>query len=369
MRTPVQTSIAILMVAILLIAGSLICIPSAQAEGSDPELVPEPWVHETHEFNVQENGPNMENVITHEKWSIEVRHGDVMTLIMARNLSQDNERSVDYTMNVHYDIGGTLYIAQFMIVYATFAIGDQTINAPLTTCDDFEVTYTPVQYDGAVPTFDCAISYKNIQVYPDASRDSTFDLTLYHHIYADWNRTDIKVEAQFDFNNTKFYNGSTDAEFEAGEPFTAEIHYMMMLGDPTVFSTEGPLIPTGHTDTGLDYNLTQDNGLPMTISKLNMSNEFTVFNGTSSYASMGYSSTNFGGQSFVTHGFPGLIYKDTRSMESDPEISVFHDRVTDNQINGTNNPNGFPLWIALVAIAVIAATAVAILMVKKKKRA
>ena len=51
MSRPVQTLIAILLVASLLITGGLSCISSSRAEGSNSELVPEPWVHETHEFN------------------------------------------------------------------------------------------------------------------------------------------------------------------------------------------------------------------------------------------------------------------------------------------------------------------------------
>ena len=118
----------------------------------------------------------------------------------------------------------------------------------------------------------------------------------------------------------------------------------------------------------LEYNLTLDNGAPLRMSKLNMSNAFNVFNGTGAYASMGYSSMNYAAQSHVVHGFPNLIYKDTLSMKSDPEMTVFHDRVTEDQMNDNNNPSGLPLWIPIMVIGAIAAVSVAIVMVKRKKK-
>ncbi|MCG7840362.1 MAG: hypothetical protein MIO87_00465 [Methanomassiliicoccales archaeon] len=106
--------------------------------------------------------------------------------------------------------------------------------------------------------------------------------------------------------------------------------------------------------------------MPVTISKLNMSNAFTVFNETGSYDSVGYSSTDFGAQSRVIHGFPDLIYKDTLSMRSDPEITVFHDRVTEN---GDQNASTDRLPIvAIGAVGAIAVLGVSILMVRRKNK-
>ncbi len=368
MSRPVQTSIAILLVASLLITGGLSCISSSRAEGSNSELVPEPWVHETHEFNVPIDTSVPDSGVCNEKWSIEVRHGDVLTLLMARNITQDDQSTVDYTFNIMYTIGDTEYIAQFMIMYVTLVVDQQIITVPLTTCDDFALVVSPVQYNGTVPTFDCAITYKDLRLYSDVSKNSTLDLTLFHHFSADWNQTDVKVEALFDFNNTKLFDESTGNELDAGTTFATEIHYGMMVHKAHAFGTEGPIIPTGNTDGTLEYNLTLDNGAPLRMSKLNMSNAFNVFNGTGAYASMGYSSMNYAAQSHVVHGFPNLIYKDTLSMKSDPEITVFHDRVTEDQMNDNNNPSGLPLWIPIMVIGAIAAVSVAIVMVKRKKK-
>ncbi len=287
MRAAVHTSISALIVAGLLITGGLLFIPSANADEPALELVPEPWVHETHEYDVPGDDKNTNGMMINEKWSIEVRHGDVMTLIMARNMTQDDQTGVDYTLNIHYYIGDTLYIAQFMMIYAAFVIGNDTIFAPLSTCEGFELNFTPIQYDGTVPSMYCNITFEGIQVYQDASKNSTFDLTLCHHIVGDWNRTDIKVEALFDLSDTRFIDIGNDIELNTGELFTAKIHYMMMLHDPETFSTDGPIIPTGHTDTNLEYNLTLDNGAPLSVSKLKMKDDFTVYNASGSYASVG----------------------------------------------------------------------------------
>jgi hypothetical protein len=291
-----------------------------------------------------------------------------MTLIMARNITQGNTASVDYTNNIHYSIGGKLYIAQFMIMELVFKIGGYGIHAPLNTCSDFELNYSPIRYDGTVPTFDCNITYEGIRVYsvgsfPVVSSGSTVDLTLVHHIRGDWNNTHIKIEALLDFSNTIFYNPDDgNNEFDAGEPFTAEIGYMMMLANPEDFAATGPVIPSGYTNTTLEYNMTLDDGSPMTVSRLDMRDGFTIYNGSGARTSTGYSSMEMhGGQAYVTHGFPNMTYEDTVSMKSDPEITIYHDRVTE-----TDHPAEKPLWILIPVAAGIAAVGIAVFLKKRR---
>ncbi|MBI0584769.1 MAG: hypothetical protein ISF22_11180 [Methanomassiliicoccus sp.] len=362
-----QRSIAALVVAGLMIAGCLM-MPSSQAE--DLELVPEPWVHETHDFDVpiDTNVPN--SGMCDERWSMEVRHGEVLTLLMAREMDQNGGKMVDYTFNVHYDVDDTQYIAQFMIMYCVIKVGDQTYNAPLTSCEGFYLTYTPIQYSGSVPSFYCNITYQGVQVYTDMNAGSTFDLTLCHRVTADWDRTDIKVEALFDFTNTALFQPFSNTELAPGTPFTAEIHYGMMVHKAHAIEQEGPLVPTGHTNDTLQYALTLDNGAPLTLSKMQMDDRFSITNSTGSYGSIGYSSMDYAASCHVVHGFPGLTYKDTISMKSDPEITIYHDRVTAgwNNDGGWNNDDAWPsflLPIALIGAAAIIGVAVVVMMRKR----
>jgi hypothetical protein len=370
MRSAVRISIGVFIALNLSIIGSSVLTINGQADDTVPELVPEPWVHETHEYNVSGdvNGTPTDAFFVNERWMIDVTHGDVMTLIMARNITQDGISAVDYTNNIHYSIGGKLYIAQFMIWELAFEIGGYTIHSPLTTCSDFEVEYSPTVYDGTVPTFDCNITYEGIRVYygasvPVGSDISTVDLTLMHHIRGDWDNTHMKIEALLDFNDTIFFNPDDDNnEFDAGEPFTAEIRYMMMVANPEDFTTTGPLIPSGCTNTTLEYNMTLDDGTPLTASKLDMRDDFTIYNGSGANDSTGYSFMELhGGQAYVTHGFPNLTYGDTQSMKSDPEITIYHDRVTENDPMSDK-----PLWILIPVVAGIAAVIVAVVLIKRK---
>ncbi len=367
-------SIGLFVAVNLAIIGGFNFIAYGHAEDTEPEveLVPEPWVHETHEFNVsgEIDGTPTDEFFVNEKWSIEVRHGDVMTLIMARTITQDNVASVDYTNNIHYYIEGKLYIAQFMIMELVFKIRSYEIHAPLSTCSGFNLEYSPTVYDGTVPTLDCNITYEGIQVYsvesfPIGSDVSTVDLTLVHHIRGDWNNTHIKIEALLDFSNTMFFNPDDDhIEFDAGEPFTAEISYMMMLANPEDFRTIGPVIPSGYANNTLEYNLTLDDGTPLTVSKLDMRDTFTIYNASGSHDSTGYSSMEvYGGQAHVTHGFPNLTYKDTKSMKSDPEITIFHNWVTENDYSSTE---GTTLWILIPVIAGIAAVGIGIFLYRRR---
>jgi len=375
MRSPL-VSARTLLIASLIVVTMLTSVPVSRAEETGTDSVPEPWVNETHKCNVSGDidGKPTDEYFVNERWSIEVRHGDVMTLIMARTITQDNVESVDYTNNIHYSIGGKLYIAQFMIIELVFKIGGNAIHAPLTTCNDFSLEYTPTVYDGTVPTLDCNITYSGIRVYPGSS-SSTVDLTLLHHIRGDWNNTDIKIEAFLNFANTKFYdqnNGSV--EFPAGEPFTAEIGYMMMLANPEDMRTTGPVIPSGYTNATLEYNMTLDSGAPLTVSKLEMRDNFSVYSTNGTQASVGYSSMEVhGGQAYVTHGFPGMSYKETQSMKSDPKITVFHDRVTENSNNpdGSGTPGSItPPWglVAVVGVVGAACAIVGSILIRKRRK-
>ena len=363
MRSPVQTPVTIFVVASLLIIGGLNLTPCAQADGSAPEKVPEPQVSERHDYNTTGYVGGTLNYLNHEKWEMKFKHGSLTTTVAVRNITQysDNATSVDYANYIEYKISGTTYVAQFMMNWEVFKIGDQTIWADLSTCADFELTYSPVKYDGTIPTLDCNVSFDNIRVYGHNHSSSTFDLTLSHHFRGDWNRTNEKIEALFDFSNTKFYQ-SNGTEFSAGEPFTAEIQYGMYMLNNEKPPGEQFIAPTGHTNTTLEYNLTLDNGSPLTLSSLNMNDNFTIYNGSGARAWVGYSSmVPDAVRSGATHGFPNLTYKDTVSIKSDPEIIVNHDRVTAQSDLVT-------FLMPIVVVVAIAAMGAAVFMRKRKKK-
>ncbi len=313
------------------------CLTSlALAEETDSELVPEPWVQETHEYDVwlDVDGVETHDAFVNERSTIEIRHGDMKTLIMARNITEGDATSVDYQNNIHYYIGGVLYIAQFTIMEVVFDIGEYEVSVPLRTCSDFEVEHTPVVYDGTVPTLDCNFFFEGLHIYQDGSLPaeysaSTVDLTLIHRIRADWNDTSMKVEAVLDFADTRFYDPNDGhAEFETGEQFTAKIWYTMGIGRP---GDPEPVIPTSCTNSTLEYNITLDNGIPLTMSQLNMDNNFTAYDSSGPRSLVGYSSMEMGEDAVarVWHGFPNMTYGETTSMQSDPEVTVFHDTVTE----------------------------------------
>ncbi len=370
MRDLVRIMIGIVIAVNLSIIGSLGLTVNCQADDAETEMVPEPWVNETHEYDVtgEVDGTPTDEYFVNEAWSIEVRHGDVMTLIMARNITQGDVTSVDYQNNIHYSIGGKLYIAQFMIMELVFIIGGYEIHAPLGTCSDFEVQHSPTTYDGTVPTLYCNFTFEGVHIYNDGSLPaeyslSTVDLTLIHHIRGDWNNTHMKVEALLNFENTRFFDpNDNNEEFETGEQFTARVGYMMMLANPEDFRTIGPVIPSSYTNTTLVYNMTLDNGSPLTMSKLEMRDDFSIFNASGASSAVGYSSMEvFGGQAHVTHGFPNLTYNDTQSMRSDPEVTIFHDMVTE-----AYSPASDYLWVLIPVVAGIAVAIMAIFILKRR---
>lgn len=372
MRSPTQVSTAVfIIVGILIVVGANLSL-SSEVQGSEPELVPEPTVTEVHLYNQSEGGGDSVRVIS-EGWRIGIDHGGVSILLGVANYTDDftddreNETNVVYSQNINFMIGGKLYIAMFTFDRVAFKIGGQEIIALLKYCDGFNVTHTPVEYDGTNPTLDCNMTFEAIRVYPDIP-NSTFDLTLAHHFRGDWNQTSIKIEALFDLSNTEFCNGT---EFNAGEPYTVEIRYIMVLTDPDL-TGDNAVMPSGVTNTTLEYNLTLDNGSPYTLSKLEMRDGFTIYNASEAQSAMGYSMMEMAEPAIaglemytpksavVTHGFPNLTYLDTTSVKSDPELTVFHDRVTAG--------GAADLYYLLVPVLVVVAAVVAAVIVVARKR-
>jgi len=376
MKRPVRVSTVAFMIAGILTIVSLNMVPSSEAQEADPELVPEPTVTEVHEYNQSEGGGDFVREIS-EKWRVGIDHGGVAILLGVANYTEvfaddtrEDETNVAYSQNINFRIDGKLYIAMFMFDRVVFEIGGQEVIALLKNSAGFDVTHTPVTYDGTIPTLDCNMTFEAIRVYPDMP-DSTFDLTLAHHFRGGWNQTSIKVEALFDFSNTEFYNGT---EFSAGEPFTAEIRYIMVLTDPEL-GDDNAVMPSGVTDTTLEYNLTLDNGSPYTLSKLEMRDSFTIYNASGAQSETGYSMMEMADpdmagleaynpkSAVVTHGFPNLTYLDTMSVQSDPELTVYHDR-----IDGSATDAYYLLIPVLAAVAAVTAAVVVIGMRRRKSR-
>jgi len=342
-----RSLIALFFTCLLLICNLNLCSPS-KAQGTEPEKVPEPYVVDQHDFN---------NQSWNERWWLTIQHGDVMTLIGASDLNQHNESLIQYQFHIHYVIKGELYIAGIDIIAIEFHIGNQRILTPMDSCEHFELAHTPVSYDGAIPTMDVNIIYKRIHMYPNTTRDSTFDLTLRHHLRMDWNQTDTKFEALFEFNNTRFFKPD-NTEFDEYEPFTTEILYSMSLSTTKDNKVTGQVEPAGWNSTAVNYDLTLDNGAPLIISKLGMTNNFHISDENGTHDSVSYSSMEEHNRGVieVTHGFPNLSYKNTRAIVNDPDLTVFHDRVTKSWRRPYKQPSlQDKLMIAIVVICPIVA--------------
>jgi hypothetical protein len=347
--------LAFLSLAMLLVAG--VAVPSANAEEAAEGMIPEPQLLEWHNFNEEKYG-----MLVNEEWALDINNGGTLIKIAARNSTQVQGYATDYQFNIHYDINGTQYIAQLMMMAMGVVIDGQEMEIPLATSNDLELSYTPFVYVGNTPTLWCNISFYNISFYPTVHPESTVDLTLCHHVIADWNQTIVKVEAVIDLSHTVlFHDHGQGMEFEAGTQFAMEVCYKMGVGKAN--SNEGFLNPSSYSNTSLEYNLTTSSGAPLTISSMNMENDFSVTNHSGSYPSTAYSYLRLEGGAETVHGFPGLIYKDTVSLKSDPEITVYHDRTSLDNDDG----NELPLIPALVIAAIVAAVLSGALIARKKK--
>jgi hypothetical protein len=369
-----------------LMVGSSALVPLANADEPTPEMVPAPWIRENHEFNVSHpGGGELGGYYAHEGWGIQISHGGSMTALEVRRLNNGPDPTgdtfVDYSNYLTYHVSGRQYSAQFYIMELKFDVEETAIGTTLSTCSDFVLNRTPVLYDGAVPTFDCNITFYGIHVYsvtpyPAGSEDSTFDLTLIHHIRGDWNNTEIKIEALLDFSKTRFFSPLNSTECPAGTPFTAEIGYRIYVTEMLNNQTGAFLKPTSRTDKTLIFDLNQTSGTPLAVSRLDMRDDFTKHNATGDNASVGYSIMGESNDMFtpVTHRFPNLTYGDTQWMKSDPKMTVYHDMVTEE-----NNQNPWATGglgavdlvqiISVCAIIAIGAISTVLLLRRRRKNA
>ena len=211
----------------LLVLGILNSSFVTRAQESGGEQIPTPILNESHTYNLP---PDNNSEIVHEEWGVWMQVGNVGYGISVRNTTQQNSPGpkVEYQQTADYQIGNILYIAMISIDQVVLLIGNQVITTNFTTCQNFNLTSSPIQYNGTIPGFNCNITINQIQVYPGTSLNSTFDLTLIHYVTINSNQTNIETQALFDLSNTKLYD-SNGIEFNANEPFTAEIQYQMHL--------------------------------------------------------------------------------------------------------------------------------------------
>lgn len=360
--------LATLVVGCLLMIGCVNLMPAAVADSTSSEKVPAPTISVTHVYNQTETykGQAQSN-FDNEAWGISIADGDLTTLISARNYSNSNSAFVDYNVYFNFYLDGKFYIAMFTIDQVLIKIANDSLVVPLKNCAGFDVSCSPVTYDDTIPTIECNVTYRDIRVFSD-NPASAFDLTLLSHFRGDWNQSSIKVDALLDLRDTDL------GQYAAGTSFTAEIHYIMQLTDPSIdlgppdFNT---IKPSRYTDTILEYNLTDDNGSPYSLSKLDMNDNFTIYNATGAHVATGSSridSPNETGTGMqynhnarvVTHVFSNLTYKDTISIRSDPEIIVFHDR------NG--NASGLPIYVIPIAVVASVLVVTGAFLVMRKKR-
>jgi len=372
------------MIIAALIIVSFSQIPLAKADQPTDGEVPAPWILENHEFNVShKGGGELGGYYTHEGWGIQISHGGSRAAIEIRSINNGPDPTgdtfIDYSNYLEYDVGGKRFSAQFMICDLVFNIGGNSIGTSLTSCSDFILNRTPVVYDGAVPTFDCNITLYGIRVYsktpyPAGSESSTFDLTLTHHIRGDWNNTQMKIEAFMDFSNTRFYSPVNGSEYPAGTLFASEIDYRIYVTEVVDNQTGDFLKPTSRTDKTLIFDLPQTNGTPLAISRLDMKDNFTVHNATGDKASVGNSFIGEPNDVFtpVTHRFPNLTYRDTQWMRSDPKMTVYHDRVTEENNQNPWASGGLaaanPQLIAAICVIIAIGAIGAVFFLKKRRQ-
>lgn len=347
-------SVLITVFSVTMLLACCFTMPGAFGDEAAQDMVPEPQLVEWHYYNEHRYGMQV-----NEEWALDINNGGTLIKLAARNNTQSQGYATDYQFNIHYNIEGTLYIAQLMMMAIGVIIDGHEMEVPLSTSNDLELSYTPTVYVGNTPTLWCNISFYNISVYPTEHPGSLVDLTLCHHVTADWNQTIVKVEAIIDLSHLALFNGQfQENEFEVGKQFAMEVRYKMGVGKAN--SNEGFLSPSSYSNTSLEYNLTTSSGAPLTISSMNMQNDFSVSNETGSYPSTAYSQIRFNNGPEAVHGFPGLIYKDTLSLKSDPEITIYHDRETNEDVSST--------WMPPIIGAVIIAAAVVLAVFIAKKR-
>lgn len=356
--------VVIITINLLLISG-LYSVSLSRADEPDPQKVPPPQVGEDHQ---------KDTVNSSESWLVNIDHGNLSLSFGARNST--GNQGTGYQYNIGYWVNRTrLYLAQFGLGgnATAFKIGNMTYRADLANCHHFEVTRSHLIYNGTVPELFSNITFKRIRVHSGLSGNSTFDLTIFHHFKFNWNVSSAKIAFQFNLAGTKFYD-MNDTEYPTGTPFGVEIMYNMALWYTPDPEHQNPLMPVGFKNESMQYNIVDGTGKLVTISRLNVLNNFTTYGTSGKHESTGYSSINYGWRSEVTHGYPNLTYKETQRIESDPQITSYHDRVQFFQGDGGEGmvghigPGPNPALVAAVWIPIIVTIVAGVVIYRRRRK-
>lgn len=73
------------------------------------------------------------------------------------------------------------------------------------------------------------------------------------------------------------------------------------------FGSGGQVVPTWLINKTLQYNLTLDNVTPLSLSRLQMMDQFSITNSTRSYESIGFSSMDYAAMRHIVHGLGNQV--------------------------------------------------------------
>ena len=104
-------SVLITVFSVTMLLACCFMIPGASGDEAVGEMVPEPELVEWHYFDEDRYGMHV-----NEEWALDINNGGTLIKLAARNASQDQGYGTDYQFNIHYDIDGTLYIAQLYMM-------------------------------------------------------------------------------------------------------------------------------------------------------------------------------------------------------------------------------------------------------------
>jgi hypothetical protein len=287
-------------------------------------------------------------------YGLSLQHGSQARLnLCVRNMSQSQFNATDWQLNLFSNLDGSDYVYQVgLISMYPFSEGSgspsskvyitclgNTFPIYFYNCSSFDMTTTNITYVNDVPVFNNTITFHDIKVDTYGHGDSSVTLSFTQTFIADWTELKIKTSVSADLSNLKLY--ASGSEIPIGSDFAVNFNYAVSLFNQTQVNLQGNITnipgqpkcvlqPTEISSTNAYYIIPGVANLNYTLADIGLADYYTETLGSTQsnkiasalfYSDPGYDSAN------LLETFSHLTYGVTTSIQSDPTVTIAHERI------------------------------------------
>jgi hypothetical protein len=324
---------------LVLLLSSFFGFVNVRVGSGQDQLVPAPQIYTT------------TNLTVGEGYALSVTQGsEVNANWCVRNLTQPFDNVTQWQGNTFSNLTGSQYMYDVSLSSMHPVNGSGTPSSDvyidcsgtlipiyLYNCSSFDMTTSNITYLDNVPTFNNTIAFHNIQMETHEHGNSSITLMFTQTFIANWTEFSIRTDTFADLSNLTLYNSSGN-EVLVNSTFSLNFDYSLGLFNQTQVNLQGnitnvpgepacSLSPSNVTSTEVFYSIPSVGNLQFSLANMTLTDNYVESQGNTTFAGKTATSSLDANGDRLLQTFDNLTYGLTTSIESDPTITIVHDRL------------------------------------------